>query len=229
MRVVTLFLVFFVSSFSCLPLPTKAFDLGPGVVAQQAWGVYKELLRTDPLLTKSLTSGTMMTLSDAICQKITTATPTQPNDHKNNDSVKTAKPKLDGIRLLQVAVTGIVRSGPIQHWWFGTLDKLVTLQDPVLRLIVKLLFDSMIFSPLTISGYFTCRSILEGSGWQGVREKLSTRLVSTVKGAWRFWPLVNVINYGLVPLQFRVLYSNILSLFWTGYLTFVNSKRISKT
>ena len=95
--------------------------------------------------------------------------------------------------------------------------------------IVTLLFDSMIFSPLTISGYFTCRSILEGSGWQGVREKLSTRLVSTVKGAWRFWPLVNVINYGLVPLQFRVLYSDILSLFWTGYLTFVNSKKISRT
>jgi hypothetical protein len=227
MRVVTTFLVI-VSFFSCLTLPANAFDLGPGI-AQQAWSMYKEMLRTDPLLTKSLTSGTINTVSDAICQKIVAVQKPSQEKDKNSSNADAEKFKLDGIRLLQVAITGMVWSGPIQHWWFGTLEKLVTIQDPIQRLMVKLLFDSMVFSPLTISGYFTCRSILEGSGIQGVREKLSTRFVSTLKGAWKFWPMVNILNYSLVPLQFRSLYSNILSLFWTGYLSFVNSKKMSRT
>lgn len=201
----------------------NAFDIMPGV-ASRAWGVYKEMLRTDPLLTKSLTSSSIMTVSDVICQKLVMAN--TKTDRKETDSTPT--PSLDYVRMLQVAITGIVWSGPIQHWWFGTLDKIVTIQHPILRLVVKLIFDSMIFSPLTISGYFTVRSMLEGSGFKGAYEKLSTRLVSTVKGAWKFWPIVNIVNFGLVPLQFRVLYSNILSLFWTGYLTYVNSKKISR-
>ncbi len=192
------------------------------VSAQRLWGMYKEMLHTDPILTKSLTSSTIMTVSDAICQKISFDT-LQPQ----NSIRSTTKRELDRKRMLQVAITGFVWSGPIQHWWFGTLDRMVTIQDPIVTLVVKLFFDSMIFSPLTIAGYFACRSILEGSGIQGIQEKLSTRLVSTVRGAWKFWPIVNVVNFSLVPLPFRVLYSNILSIFWTGYLTVVNSKKIS--
>jgi len=47
-----------------------AFDIGPGL-AQNAWDFYKEMLRTDPLITKSLASSGIMTVSDAICQKFT--------------------------------------------------------------------------------------------------------------------------------------------------------------
>jgi protein Mpv17 len=48
-----------------------------------------------------------------------------------------------------------------------------------------------------------------------------------VLGAWKFWPAANIINFGMIPLEYRVLYSNVLSVFWTGYLTIVNenSKR----
>jgi hypothetical protein len=215
---------FLVGSVALFAKSTDAFDLVPGV-ASQAWGVYKEMLRTDPILTKSLTSSSMMTVSDAICQKLVMSN-TKPNT-KDVPVDSALAPRLDYSRMLQVAITGFVWSGPIQHWWFATLNKMVTIQDPILRLMVNLFFDSMIFSPLTISGYFTVRSILEGSGFKGAYDKLSTRLFSTVKGAWKFWPVVNIVNFSVVPLQFRVLYSNILSLFWTGYLTLINSKKMS--
>ena len=218
------------------PQSCDGFDVNvvPGITSR-AWGVYKELLRTDPLITKSLTSSGIMTISDVLCQKLVIMNNSPKPSYDSKDQVEdtgsapgAARTRLDFSRMLQVAITGIVWSGPIQHWWFGTLDKMVTIQDPILRLIVKLFFDSIIFSPLTISGYFAVRSILEGSGFKGAYDKLSTRLVSTVAGAWRFWPFVNIVNFSLVPLQFRVLYSNILSLFWTGYLTFVNSKPIPR-
>lgn len=81
--------------------------------------------------------------------------------------------------------------------------------------------------PLYDTGYFTVRSILEGTGLKGASEKLQTRFLSTLFGAWRFWPMANAVNFWFVPMQFRVLYMNVLSLFWTGWLTYVNSKKIS--
>jgi hypothetical protein len=76
-------------------------------------------------------------------------------------------------------------------------------------------------------GYFVTRSFLEGTGLKGASEKLKTRFLSTLFGAWRFWPLANAVNFWFVPMQFRVLYMNVLSLFWTGWLSYVNSKKIS--
>jgi len=201
-----------------LSIPAFGFNIG-SAGAMTAWKAYKGMLIAHPITTKSLTSGGMMTISDAICQKIT-------RDNSAKDVAKTTSVRFDSKRMLHVAVTGIVWSGPIQHWWFDTLHKIVTINNPFLRLAVNLFLDAIIFSPLTVSGYFAMRSLLEGSGYRGACEKLSTRFFSTVVGAWKFWPLVNVINFSMVPLQCRVLYCSVFSLFWTGYLTHVNSKAI---
>ena len=96
-----------------------------------------------------------------------------------------------------------------------------------MSLCSQIFLDAIIFSPVTVSGYFAIRSILEGSGWKGIVDKLNTRLFAVVLGAWKFWPAANVINFGVVPLEYRVLYMNVLSVFWSGYLTFMNSKKIA--
>jgi protein Mpv17 len=143
---------------------------------------------------------------------------------------------LDYTRTLQVAVTGLLWSGPITHFWYSLLEKIygflaqfLRIQNAAIGLLVKLFLDAILFSPTVVVGYFTVRSILEGTGLAGAKEKLSTKFKPTLIGAWKFWPPVNSINFYFVPLQFRVLYMNVLSLLWSGYLTFVNSAKGPKT
>ncbi|OEU15505.1 hypothetical protein FRACYDRAFT_269389 [Fragilariopsis cylindrus CCMP1102] len=182
------------------------------------------MLVAQPLVTKSLTSSGIMGISDVVCQKVVAkATP-----------VDERPSKLDSTRVLHVAITGAIWSGPVTHYWYIILEKMyaviakaASIQDPVIALIVKLILDSTIFSSVTITGYFTLRSLLEGSGLAGAKEKLTTRFLTTLFGAWKFWPMANAVNFWFVPFQFRVLYMNILSLFWTGWLTYVNSRKIS--
>lgn len=210
---------------STAPTSTMAFDLSPGVaVAGKAWSWYLGRLSAQPLLTKSLTSSGIMTVSDAMCQKLVSSVQQREKKPEEKEAFV-----LDNTRILQVAVTGFVWSGPITHIWYAILEKIVQIQEPILGLIARIFLDAIIFSPVTVSGYFTVRSILEGTGFKGSKEKLETRLVSTVIGAWKFWPAANIINFGLVPLQLRVLYVNVLSLFWTGYLSFVNAKKMNTT
>jgi protein Mpv17 len=103
--------------------------------------------------------------------------------------------------------------------------------DDVLKLTYLYHFNSLLLLQCIIreffAGYFTLRSLLEGSGLAGAKEKLITRFFTTLFGAWKFWPMANAVNFWFVPFQFRVLYMNILSLFWTGWLTYVNSRKIS--
>lgn len=138
--------------------------------------------------------------------------------------------RLDLHRTAQVAVTGLVWSGPITHFWYALLEniyaflsQLLNIQHPVAGLCVKLLLDAILFSPTVVAGYFIVRTILEGGNWPQAKDKLRTKFKPTLIGAWKFWPAVNSVNFYFVPLQFRVLYMNILSLLWSGYLTYVNS------
>ena len=191
--------------------------LAKSVLAKPAWDLYAKVLIKHPLVTKSLTSCCTNAISDLICQK------TMPAREEKTK-------KFDSKRLLHVMVTGIVWSGPVTHYWYKLLFGQMTgrINDPLIRLVVNIVLDAIIFSPVTISGYFTVRSFLEGTGFAGAREKLRTRLLKAVLGAWKFWPAANVINFGFVPIVYRVLYNNILSIFWQGYLTYVNSQKIAK-
>ena len=187
-------------------------------VASEAWTSYKLMLKQQPLLTKSVTSSVLTTFSDAICQQMTKGAAKQ-------QTLTT----FDYKRSLHVAITGFIWSGPVSHNWYSILEKIVSIKNPMGGLIARIILDAIIFSPVAVCGYFTCRSLLEGSGVAGIRDKLSTRFVTAVTGSWKFWPPANVINFGLVPVEFRVLYNNVLSLFWTGYLTLLNANKAIAT
>lgn len=49
--------------------------------------------------------------------------------------------------------------------------------------------------------------------------KCRTDFVDIAIMNWRIWPLTNIINFGIIPLQLRVLVNQIVSFFWFAYLS----------
>lgn len=163
-----------------------------------------------------------MSLSDVMCQELV---------KQSNPITKTAERKesnsgrLDSKRILQVAMTGFVWSGPITHFWYALLEQIYSriatifsIHSPAVAMLVK----RILFSPTVVTGYFMVRSFLEGyNDWIGsARENLQTEFRPTLYSAWKFWPAVNSINFYFVPLPFRVLYMNVFSLLWSSYLIY---------
>ena len=190
------------------------------------WGVYKSCLSNRPLLTKSTTSAVIMSISDVLCQKLEQRidihhAPQQSRVAINNEN-KTS-PQLDWHRTRQVAITGFTWSAPISHIWYAILEHLVTIKDKLFGLIIRMILDAFIFSPIAVVGYFIWRTILEGGGSSDIVAKLRDSYVNALLASFRFWPCANIINFSLVSLEYRVLYNNILSLFWNGYLSHINS------
>lgn len=234
MKVVAIYLVLYKLLYGSLATPVDALSIAP--VASGAWSWYKSMLVTKPILTKSLTSSCIMSISDVMCQEVVSKAQSKPAVGLKSDvkelNTRSSESKLDTKRVMDVAITGLVWSGPITHYWYIILEKIyeeiaktANIQTPAIGLFVRLMLDALIFSSVTITGYFTIRSMLEGSGMAGAKKKIETRFFTTLFGAWRFWPIANAVNFWFVPMQFRVLYMNILSLFWTGWLTYINSKK----
>jgi len=67
---------------------------------------------------------------------------------------------------------------------------------------------------------------MNDEGCQATSKKLKRQLLAVLKKAWLLWIPVNLISYGFVPLELRVLFGNIVSIFWTAYLiSTVSSKK----
>lgn len=147
------------------------------------------------------------------------------------DDVATANSKLlqyDWERMMHVGVTGFTFSGPISHGWYNLLEGVVgrlALTSAYSSIAAKMSLDAILFSPIAVAGYFVWRSVLEGSD---VQWKLEHKWMSAVQASWSFWPMANIVNFSVVPLQFRVLYNNGLSVLWNAYLSNVNQSRLEQ-
>ena len=174
-------------------------------------------------------------ISDTIVQRSTN--PKEKTPVKNDDMEMTMEEpsvqvtyKHNWKRTYHVLLTGFVYSAPIAHYWYNFLEILVSkipaIQgDPLIGIVARIGLDMVLFSPVTIAGYFSVRTLLETRSLQACRAKLQQAWWPTLKGAWKFWPVVNLYNFWKVPVEFRVLYANVMSLLWTGFLTYVNSQK----
>jgi len=154
----------------------------------------------------------------------------------------------DKSRTLQVGLTGLTFAGPISHAWYGILESTVARFSLMLTaaptgaslVLLKLVLDALVFSPVAVAGYFVWRTLLEHapqmlrlstqkhttSILDQLQWKLEHKWWPALQASWSFWPFANVINFGLVALPYRVLYNNCLSVGWNAYLSSFNQRRL---
>jgi protein Mpv17 len=204
---------------------TSVASLAPPL---QAWQAYKVMLVQQPIITKAVTSAVIMSISDGITQRI--------ERHFTDDAPEEEKKSIqhNWNRTWITAKTGLLWSGVSAHVWYANLERicsLIPVEGPIAGLALRLFLDALIFSPITITGFFIVNTLVQhGIGSVPmIQEKLETKWKKTLFAAWSFWPIVNIVNFSMVPLSYRVLYSNVMALLWTGYLSFVNNQRKSQS
>jgi len=118
---------------------------------------------------------------------------------------------------------------PISHYWYKYLDRLFekkrkekaddekkSLIDPTA--LKKLALDELLYDPFCIVLFFTVISILEGKNLSQVKDKIVKEYWVTQKMSWRIWPIVQLINFAVVPGNLRILFINLVSFFWGIFL-----------
>ncbi len=65
-------------------------------------------------------------------------------------------------------------------------------------------------------------------GWQGRWDELPGKFnrdaIETLMTGWKFWVPASMVNFSMVPLQYRVAYMSTCAIFWNFYLSLASNK-----
>ena len=173
---------------------------------------YNNALIVSPYRTKMLTNGAIFGVADAICQHFI------------------EKPSLKGYnyqRTLNMVLIGGVFSAPLLHLWYvkwapNIISKVTS--NPNLQPVVGVIADQFFFTPPLMGSFLFISEYLKEYNPRNAIKALQNKMWTGLKTNWTVWPPVQLINFTVIPSQFRVPFVNFVGLFWTIYLSYLQSQ-----
>lgn len=183
---------------------------------------YAHRLETHPFATKCITSGFISGSGDVLCQHLVhrnrrrSAAATDPNWESAVGAEDTFR--WDRDRTMRFTTLGFAFVAPVVHVWYGSLMARFpgTSTSAVLK---RTFFDQAFFAPLFLPTFMTNLMMLEGRNASEVPERLRRDLPDALVTNWALWIPAQVVNFGLVPSKFQVLFSNVVGFVWNVYLS----------
>ncbi|GMG98515.1 hypothetical protein Nepgr_000355 [Nepenthes gracilis] len=144
------------------------------------------------------------------------------SDNSNKDAIGTLLSSHDWVRALRMTSYGFLLYGPACYVWYQYLDRCLP-QQTVKNLLLKVLLNQIILGPCVIAVAFAWNSL-----WQRRLSELPRKyqkdFLSTLIYGFRFWIPVSAVNFWVVPLQARVAFMSLGSIFWNFVLSSTMSK-----
>jgi len=99
--------------------------------------------------------------------------------------------------------------GYMTHAWYWFIEAAAPAHLPLLKVTGMILTSSLVYTPLYCLGFLLVMGILEGKSLQSIQEKVQKNLLQLTTVTVKTWAPLNVILFGLIPLQSRVCFSMI--------------------
>lgn len=187
-----------------VPIRDPAF---PVRVLQQ----YLILLKQYPIITKSVTSGILSASGNLLSQAL---------EYSKKSKENSPKRKINVLGPVHFGIYGLIITGPVSHYFYNLLE--VLLPTTVSYCLAKrLLLERLIFAPAFLLLFYAVMNALEGKTLADLQNKLKASYWSSMKMNWKVWTPFQFININYIPVQFRVLFANLVALFWYAYLASV--------
>eukprot|EP00200_Dunaliella_tertiolecta_P008705 CAMPEP_0202374400 /NCGR_PEP_ID=MMETSP1127-20130417/5236_1 /ASSEMBLY_ACC=CAM_ASM_000462 /TAXON_ID=3047 /ORGANISM="Dunaliella tertiolecta, Strain CCMP1320" /LENGTH=352 /DNA_ID=CAMNT_0048971543 /DNA_START=240 /DNA_END=1298 /DNA_ORIENTATION=+ len=128
--------------------------------------------------------------------------------------------KYDPARAARFLLFSVLLATPVAHQWFNFLDKVILPDAPTspLAVVLKMMSDQFLMTPFMTSVFFAVMTTLEGHPDRALTT-VKDKIKPTLKANYLLWPAAHLVNFGLVPLDLRILYINIVAIGWTVYLS----------
>ncbi|XP_064235595.1 peroxisomal membrane protein 2 isoform X2 [Aotus nancymaae] len=169
-------------------------EAGLGALPRRALVRYLLLLRLYPVLTKAATSGILSALGNFLAQMIE-----KKRKKENSRSLDVSGP-------LRYAVNGFFFTGPLSHFFRLFMEHRLPPEVPLDRRLFAPAFLMLFFRAMNWKDASAFATTMRGGFWPALKMN------------WRVWTPVQFININYVPLQFRVLFANLVALFLYAYL-----------
>lgn len=182
----------------------------PSSPVGELWTDYLRELEEKPVQTKALTAAVLSVVSDVLAQTMGGT----PLSQINFTSIRNQ------------FLIGLIIRGPMVHYWYVFLESLFQKlgygspksanSTPVV--LGKVALDQLTFGPFFNLLYFYVIGFAEGRSSAAIQAKISQDFIPVMVMNYKVWPLINILNFKYVPANLRVLFGNVISIFWMVYV-----------
>ena len=187
---------------------------------REFWMWYGRQIKGRPIITKSITGAVITAVGDLSCQAIERCNYIYIYIYIVL-KIKPANTPIAWGRTLRF--TGISLFALMPYFHFYTV-RFLPKYFPVTNLktlIIRVLFDQSLNSPMIITFFFLLIPVLEGKSLRESKKKLKEGFWATLKANWCYWPFVQLINFRFVPVPYQVLFTNFAALIWNAIFSFM--------
>lgn len=85
--------------------------------------------------------------------------------------------------------------------------------------IIKVGIDQTIWSAIWNSIYYTTLGVLRAESPPTIWRELRGTFVPMLTAGWKLWPFAHLITYGVVPVEHRLLWVDMVELVWVTMLS----------
>jgi len=83
--------------------------------------------------------------------------------------------------------------------------------------------DQAVMAPFGLAVFLGSMGAMEGHSLPAIRKKYVDLYPPAIKANWTVWPLIQFVNFRFMPLPYRVPFQATCGVFWTLYLSLLNS------
>lgn len=173
------------------------------------WSSYESSLMSKPIFTKTLINLVIYLLGDWLSQTLF-----RKKNVLDFDVVRTLKNGFIGLCF-----------GPLVHEYYAFSDNILPVEGGLMNRVEKIFMDQTIYLTIKCSIYIFAVGLLSGDSWDTCQKTVQEKIAGIVVTAWKFWPLVHCVTYGVVPARHRILWVNSVDLVWNAILATQAQKR----
>jgi len=187
---------------------------------------YQHSFETHPHVTLACANGALSSLGDFVAQVSQMVLQRRQRPHDPTlqyDLQRTARFLAFGISM-----------GPVIGRWNKFLEFQFPLKSgkqqgvSMTALGKRVASDQLVMAPLGIVMFLGGMGVMEGRSREQIGEKYRDLYKPALLANWKVWPVAQLINFRYMPLPYRVPFSQTCGVFWTLYLSILNSREDRK-
>ncbi|KAE9410806.1 hypothetical protein BT96DRAFT_983493 [Gymnopus androsaceus JB14] len=192
-------------------------------MASIAARAYSQSFQSRPNTTLAFTGGSFNALGDFVAQ-------TYQNTYGKQEH--TGSPRYDVDRTLRFFCFGFAIS-PLIGRWNVFLERQFPLHAVSGKVSLKALSkrvaaDQIVMAPIGLSLFLGSMGVMERRTIPQIKEKFADLYAPALVTNWQVWPIAQLVNFRFMPLPYRVPFQSTCGIFWTLYLSILNSKEDKK-
>ncbi|TMW40862.1 hypothetical protein DOY81_014059 [Sarcophaga bullata] len=129
-------------------------------------------------------------------------------------------------RVLRFCLYGSLYVAPTLYGWV----RLSSAMWPQMTLkvgLIKAATEQISYGPFACTSFFLIMSLMEGKTFSESVEEVKKKFLPTYKVGMCVWPILQTINFSMVPEKHRIVYVSMCSLVWTTFLAYMKRKELN--